>query len=285
MDRHPDNTNDADTPDDEAGNNNNPQEQRNILERFLSDLFEDRFLSESPANHAAIPSPPPPPPPLPSLPHPHPANNLVPFFSADSILPAPQSRRGQPHDTAASSVPPMQSPHDVVFCVEDTVGLKDDKYSVGVVDRSFGDVDSHEPRPQRDYGEDIERHADISREEFAKFMKSGIPPRGTVLVSWQTQLKTELVPEATLQLLDRALYVGDVVKRNSDEHMSGTVIGTRAVCTLFPATQYNGGQITQAISDDLSIRNVPANELLNVHEFNEGAIVVYGDWVGRIENV
>jgi ubiquitin-conjugating enzyme E2 O len=281
MDRHSDNTNDTDTPDDEAGNNNNPQEQRNILERFLSDLFEDRFLSESPANHAAIPSPPPPP--LPSLPHPHPANNLVPFFSADSILPAPQSRRGQPHDTAASSVPPMQSPHDVVFCVEDTVGLKDDKYSV--VDRSFGDVDSHEPRPQRDYGEDIERHADISREEFAKFMKSGIPPRGTVLVSWQTQLKTELVPEATLQLLDRALYVGDVVKRNSDEHMSGTVIGTRAVCTLFPATQYNGGQITQAISDDLSIRNVPANELLNVHEFNEGAIVVYGDWVGRIENV
>jgi ubiquitin-conjugating enzyme E2 O len=260
MDRRTDDTPERDPP---ADAHHTPS----IFERFLSNLFEDRLLTADSPAHA--------PPAPPSLPHPLPANNLVPFFSAASVLSHPSD------DTP----PPMQSPRDVVFCVEDTVGLRDNKYSVGVVDRSFGDVDSHEPRPQRDYGEDIERHADISREEFAKFMKSGIPPRGAVLVSWQTQLKTELVPEATLQLLDRALYVGDVVKRNSDEHMSGTVIGTRSACTLFPATHYNGGQITQAISDDLSIRSVSADELLNVHEYNEGALVVYGDWVGRIENV
>jgi ubiquitin-conjugating enzyme E2 O len=257
---------------------NPPQDPPGFVARFLSNLFADRFLSESPADGA---TPPPPPPP----------HNLVPFFSAASILAPPRSGDGQPIASAAdnaapsTSAPSMQRPPHVVFCVEDTVGLKDDKYSVGVVERSFGDVDSHEPRPQRDYGEDIERDAAISREEFAKFMKSGIPPRGTVLVSWQTQLKTELVSEAKLQLLDRALYSGDVVKRHPDEHMSGTVIGCRAACTLFPATHYNGGQITQAISDDLSIRNVPADELLNVHEYNEAAIVVYGDWVGRIENV
>ena len=179
----------------------------------------------------------------------------------------------------------MQSAQDVVFCVEDTVGLKDDKYSVGIIERSFGDVDSHEPRPQRDYPDDIERHADIPLQDFTKFMKDGIPPRGTVLVSWQTQYKTELIPEANLQLLDRALYVGDVVKRKAEDHMSGTVIGTQAVCTLFPASLFNGGQITQATTDDLSIRNVPADELINVHEFVEGALVVYGDWVGRVENV
>jgi ubiquitin-conjugating enzyme E2 O len=278
MNRHTDNTHDSDTPDGDDSNT----EQRNIFERFLSNLFEDRFLSDSPANSATSPS----------LPQSQPSNNLVPFFSADTVLRTPQgsqehqegSRRGS-DNPSASLAPPMQRSHDVVFCVEDTVGLKDDKYSVGVVDRSFGDVESHEPRPQRDYGEDIERHADISEAEFAKFMKSGIPPRGAVLVSWQTMLKTELVPEAKLQLLDRALYVGDVVKRHPDEHMSGTVIGTRAVCTLFPAYQYNGGQVTQAITDDLSIRNISADELLNVHEYNEGAIVVYGDWVGRIENV
>jgi ubiquitin-conjugating enzyme E2 O len=258
-----------------------PQDQRSIVERFLSNLFEDRFLTESPADGAT------PPPPLPPS---QPSLNLVPFFSAASTLAPPRDSEGPSIPTtdntaASASAPSMQRPPHVVFCVEDTVGLKDDKYSVGVVERSFGDVDSHEPRPQRDYGEDIERDAAISREEFAKFMKSGIPPRGSVLVSWQTQLKTELVSEAKLQLLDRALYVGDVVKRHPDEHMSGTVIGCRAACTLFPATHYNGGQITQAISDDLSIRNVPADELLNVHEYNEGAIVVYGDWVGRIENV
>jgi ubiquitin-conjugating enzyme E2 O len=291
MDGHspnnPDTTNthppgDSQTPDDGSSTRQEPS----IVERFLSNLFEDRFLSESPARDATRP-------PLAQLhPHPQPSNNVVPFFSADSILANPRS--GQQHgqnttpqsDTSpASPAPPMQRPHHVVFCVEDTVGLKGDTYSVGVVDRSFGDVDSHEPRPQRDYGEDIVCHPDISREEFAKFMKSGIPPRGSVLVSWQTQFETQLIPEAQLQLLDRALYVGDVVKRNADEHMSGTVIGTRAACTLFPAPQYNGGQITQAISDDLSVRNIPADELLNVHEFNEGAIVVYGDWVGRVENV
>ncbi|KAH4047559.1 hypothetical protein HBI24_174260 [Parastagonospora nodorum] len=286
MDRRTDSNHDTNIPD---GDSDSP-EQPNIIARFLSNLFEDRFLTDRPANTATSPS-------LPqsqsqSQSQAQPFNDLVPFFSADSVLTTrldsgsqrQESSRGS-DDTPASSAPPMQRPHDVVFCVEDTVGLKDDKYSVGVVDRSFGDVDSHQPRPQRDYSEDIERHADISREEFAKFMKEGIPARGTVLVSWQTQLKTELVPEAKLQLLDRALYVGDVVKRNADEHMSGTVIGSSAVCTLFPANQYNGGQITQAISDDLSIRNIPADELLNVHEFNEGAIVVYGDWVGRIENV
>ncbi|KAF5847558.1 hypothetical protein GGP41_000298 [Bipolaris sorokiniana] len=179
----------------------------------------------------------------------------------------------------------MQSVQHVVFCVEDTVGLIDDKYSVGIIERSFGDVDSHEPRPQRDYPDDIECHGDIPQDQFAKFIKDGIPPRGTVLVSWQTQYKTELIPEARLQLLDRALYVGDVVKRKAEDYMSGTVIGTQAVCTLFPATLFNGGHITQAITDDHSVRNVAADELINVHEFVEGALVVYGDWVGRVENV
>ncbi|KAF3041355.1 hypothetical protein E8E12_008110 [Didymella heteroderae] len=250
-----------------------------IVEGFLSRLFQDRFLTSSSSSSPAASTPaPPPPPPL--------ANNLVPFFAAASVFASQQQAPQHAPDAAnASPHPPMQRPQDVVFCVEDTVGLKDDKYSVGVVDRSFTDVDTHEPRPQRDYGEDIERHPDVPLAEFHKFMKTGIPPRGAVLVSWQTQLKTELIPESQLQLLDRALYVGDVVKRRADDHTSGTVIGTKAVCTLFPATQFQGGQITQATTDDLSIRNVPANELLNVHEYVEGAIVVYGDWVGRIENV
>ncbi|KAH7412329.1 hypothetical protein DE146DRAFT_642832 [Phaeosphaeria sp. MPI-PUGE-AT-0046c] len=252
MDRHSEAEHHDDSSDSADDTRTRPAQAQasGVIERFLSTLFESRLLSAG--DTPAAP----------------PTNTAVPFFSAASVVDSP-----------------MQRPQHVVFCVEDTVGLKDDKYSVGVVDRAFGDVDSHEPRPQRDYGEDIECHADLSREEFAKFMKTGIPPRGAVLVSWQTHLKTELVPEAQLQLLDRALYVGDVVKRHPDEHMSGTVIGTRAACTLFPATQYNGGHITQAISDDLSIRNVPTNELLNVHEYNEGAVVVYGDWVGRIENV
>lgn len=247
------------------------------VERFLANLFQNRLLTEDPAADAIPPS--------------VPRNTFIPLFSAASTFPSLDTRpaegfQGEPPAANPRFQPhPMQSEQNVVFCVEDTVGLKDDKYSIGVIDRSFGDVDSHEPRPQRDYGEDIERHVDIPLDAFTKFLKSGIPPRGTVLVAWQTQLKTELIPESKLHLLDRALYVGDVVKRRAEDHISGTVIGTKAMCTLFPATMFNGGQITQSTHDDLSIRAIPATELLNVHDFVEGALVVYGDWVGRIENV
>jgi ubiquitin-conjugating enzyme E2 O len=248
---------------------------RHICERFLPDIVQNRSLLEAISDAAS-----------PISPQPRPANTLVPFASAADIPDSAAAGAELPDAIASkASSPQMQSAEDVVFCVEDTVGLKDDKYSVGLVERSFGDVDSHEPRPQSDYPEDIERHPDIPVLAFAKFIKDGIPPRGTVLVSWQTQYKTELVPEAKLQLLDRALYVGDVVKRRAEDHMSGTVIGSKESCTLFPASQFNGGQITQATTDNLSIRNIPADELINVHEYVEGALVVYGDWVGRVENV
>ncbi|KAI4679971.1 uncharacterized protein J4E88_005861 [Alternaria novae-zelandiae] len=279
MDRGHSHTDNPNSADDDA----NRTQQPNAVERFLAELFQNRFLTDlSTADDEAAPT-------RPISPRTLPSNHLVPFFTASNTFSVPQN----PVNTAQvaeitplhTSARQMQSAQDVVFCVEDTVGLKDDKYSVGIIERSFGDVDSHEPRPQRDYPDDIERHTDIPREDFWKFMKDGIPPRGTVLVSWQTQYKTELIPEAKLQLLDRALYVGDVVKRKAEDHISGTVIGTQAVCTLFPATLFNGGQITQTTTDDLSIRNIPADELINVHEFVEGALVVYGDWVGRVENV
>ncbi|OCK81947.1 hypothetical protein K432DRAFT_403334 [Lepidopterella palustris CBS 459.81] len=173
----------------------------------------------------------------------------------------------------------------VTFCVEDTCGLKDDKYMVGVVDRTFADVDSHEPLPQRDYTDDIQKHNDVPRAHYQKFLKTGVPPRGTVLVSWQTEFKTELIPESKLELLDRALFVGDVVKRNAQSPMSGTVIGTKATCTLFPATAIVGNQIPESITEDINVRGVPADELLNVHEYQEAALVAYQSWIGRIEDV
>jgi ubiquitin-conjugating enzyme E2 O len=262
-----------DEPSDTESNPNPPASDtqatrpQTVLERFLARLFSDRFLLSpiDPATPSSSSAPP--------------ATNAqsiaqIPFFAAESVLP-PAPAHG-----------PMGSlPDEVVFCVEDTVRLKDDHFSVGVVDRSFGDVDSHSPRPARDYTEDIERHSQIERGEFQKFLRTGIPPRGAVLVSWQTQIKTELIPESCLQLLDRAFFVGDVVKRHSKDPMSGTVIGTKAHCTLFPATMFNGGQITTAMSEDLSIRNVPAEEIINVHEHNTNALVVYDDWLGRIEDV
>lgn len=258
-----------DTPNPDA-----PADRRNTVERFLANLFADRFLSDNPTTDSA-PSPP--------------GRAQVAFLSAEAELSPNNDQSGDPASSALGTrTPPAHMgslPAEVVFCVEDTVGLKGDKLSVGVVDRCFGDVDSHSPRPQRDYGEDIERHEDVSTDDFDKFMWSGIPPKGTVLVSWQTKYKTELIPEARLELLDRALYVGDVVKRTFKDPMSGTVIGTKAVCTLFPATMFSPATLMQSLSEDHSIRVVPAEELINVHEYVEGALIVYRDWVGRVDQV
>lgn len=268
------------TPQSQPSETDPPAERRNtveqFLEQFLANLFGDRFLTDhSPASDTSA-----------AVPH---RDQLTLVRAAQNLF-LPDN---DPSGSRETSTGGTQSPHalmgshpaEVVFCVEDTVGLKGDKLSVGVVDRCFGDVDSHTPRPQRDYGEDIERHGDVSEEDFDKFMWSGIPPKGTVLISWQTKYKTELIPEANLELLDRALYVGDVVKRAFKDPMSGTVIGTKAVCTLFPATMFNPATLLQSISEDHSIRVVPAEELINVHEYVEGALVVYGDWVGRIDQV
>ncbi|KAF2737399.1 hypothetical protein EJ04DRAFT_117682 [Polyplosphaeria fusca] len=190
-----------------------------------------------------------------------------------------------PYFSAANTIPGMDAHGSNQFCVEDSVGLKEDRFMIGIVDRTFGDVDSHEPRPQRDYSEDIERNDAVPRDQFNKFLRTGIPPRGTVLVAWQSHLKTELIPETKLELLDRALYVGDVVKKSAKDAMSGTVIGTRAVCTLLPVSGREESQRSPAAADDISIRCVPANELINVHEYNEGSLAIYNNWVGRIEQV
>ncbi|KAF3007599.1 hypothetical protein E8E13_007783 [Curvularia kusanoi] len=265
-------------------------EDRSIVEAFLSRLFHDRFLTDSPAASSA-----PPPQPQPQPQHQSAPNNLVPFSAATSAFAPAQlsdpitteyaSPRRRSLPAAAIQMQRLPPHVDVVFRVDDTVNKKEDRNSIGVVDRSFTDVDTHEPRPQREYGEDIERHHEIPLAEFNKFMRTGIPPRGAVLVSWQTKLKTELIPEAQLHLLDRALYVGDVVKRRAEDHMSGTVIATKAICNLFPVSQFINGIPAPSTHNELALRYIPAEDLINVHEYVQGAIVVYGDWVGRIENV
>ncbi|CAI6342495.1 unnamed protein product [Periconia digitata] len=186
----------------------------------------------------------------------------------------------------ASAAPLMGNPpENVVFCTDDIVSLKDDELVIGVIDRSFGDVDTHSPRPQRDYPDDIERHSDVPYADFERFMQTGVPPRGTALVTWQSVFRTLLLPEARLNLLDRAVYVGDVVKRTSQDHMSGTVIGTQVLCRLFPSMLANFEKVHPSTHEHLFLHDVTAPEIINVHEYNEGGIVVYQNWVGRIERV
>ncbi|KAK0660755.1 putative ubiquitin-conjugating enzyme E2 23 [Lasiodiplodia hormozganensis] len=179
------------------------------------------------------------------------------------------------------------------ICVEDTVHLKAKQWLIGVVDRTNHDVDTHEPDPQRDYNLQIVKHRAVPSGKFEAFMRNGIPPRGTVLVSWQTDFTTELVPESELELVDRNFFVGDVVKRDANSPMSGTVIGTKLAVTIAPIRMWPEVDVIRAhsyeklIGDDTTHAPrsmIPAEELETIRQYPEGALIIYDNWVGRIDD-
>ncbi|KAL1388876.1 hypothetical protein HDK64DRAFT_337601 [Phyllosticta capitalensis] len=184
-------------------------------------------------------------------------------------------------------------PGSTIF-VEDTVSLKGTPWLIGVVDRTNQDVDTHEPDPQRDYPVQIRKHADIPQAKFMTFMKNGIPPRGTVLVAWQTDSSTELISETQLNIVDRAVFIGDIVKRDVNSPMSGTVIGTKLSVTIAPIRMWpevesirSHGSYERLIGDDthgIPRSLVPAEELEVFRQHPIGALIIYKDWIGRIDD-
>ncbi|KAK3082301.1 hypothetical protein LTS18_007857 [Coniosporium uncinatum] len=176
------------------------------------------------------------------------------------------------------------------FYVEDICALKHNPTTIGIVERTLGDVDTHESHPQDQYDTRIKRHEDIPHSQFQKFLKDGIPPSGTVLVSWDADQEIQLIPTVHLQLLDRCLLVGDVVKRNPRDHTSGIVVSTNALCTLSPVANYEDPnklpplEIYKAgLLDPKNILvDIPAAELQHSQTLREGNIIIYKDWVGRI---
>jgi len=108
-----------------------------------------------------------------------------------------------------------------------------------------------------------------------------------------------LLPESSLELLDRALCFGDVVKRNSSDAMSGTVVHTEVSCTLRPT--FTGQRLEKALRiiypgdedsiikrlsthDKSELHNVPAKDLRCEEEYLEGDLIVYNNWIGEIES-
>ncbi|KAL1306245.1 hypothetical protein AAFC00_004335 [Neodothiora populina] len=190
------------------------------------------------------------------------------------------------------------------FHVDDVVAFKTGETvdAVGYIDRTHADVESHDPLPGESYGMKIHRSKSLSREAYKQFMRDGIPPKGFVLVQWQTHPKTELVAEKLLELLDRAFLVGDIVKRDDDdETMAGTVVSVRKNCTLLPmceAKELKSGKSLRAawlpsplddeppllelVNEGSVLQDIPASELKLVHEYNQGDLVIYKNWFGRI---
>lgn len=189
---------------------------------------------------------------------------------------------------------------DVRFHVDDICALAKDDQTIGIVDRTHHEIDSHEPLPTNTYGVRIYRHKSLSRPAFKTFLKDGVPPKGFVLVQWQTHPKVELLPEKAIVLLDRPFLTGDIVKRDEQSTMTGTIISTRKTCmilSLCDVREIKGGRTMKAVwvpnpletepmlapeKEGYVLMDIPASELRLVHPYNEGDLVIYKNWCGRI---
>ncbi|KAH0562922.1 hypothetical protein GP486_002505 [Trichoglossum hirsutum] len=153
----------------------------------------------------------------------------------------------------------------------------------------------------------------IGSPELAKFKRTGIPPRNYVLVAFcELAHGFALFNESKFALLDRYLYFGQFVKRNTTDAMSGTITRLWTELTLrpsfpglmsgdfLPSTPPVGRQsvskpsIASWLTDDGTsaaeigehvLDGIPAEEVDWTHEFVEGDFVVYNSWLGSVEDV
>ncbi|KAK5126045.1 hypothetical protein LTR85_011400 [Meristemomyces frigidus] len=184
---------------------------------------------------------------------------------------------------------------------DDVVARKTNDNQLGVIERTHADVDTHEPHPERQEGEPIKHDREISQAAFRKFQRDGVPPKGTVLVRWEGKESAQLIPEAKLNVVDRELLVGDVVKKDVRDAMSGVVINTFTKCTLQPMCdiKYRDNHVLKgllgpypspgirytATGKPSLVIDVPASELMYAESPDDESLVIYKDWIGRVEAV
>lgn len=187
------------------------------------------------------------------------------------------------------------------FYTEDVCTLKADPSMVGIVERTFYEVESHEPL------EDslIVSHVPVPERELMDFLKSGVPAKGCVFVTWSEPTQgSSLVHEDDIELLDRSLEIGCLVKRHPNDTASGAVISTSIKYTLQPAAfrlidhetgDYGALQFTEKPLGQLGpgdrvepalLQDVPAEELIaGCDEFYEGSYIIYRQKIGLIQQV
>ncbi|GAB7337808.1 hypothetical protein MBLNU457_4216t3 [Dothideomycetes sp. NU457] len=192
---------------------------------------------------------------------------------------------------------------DRLFFLDDVCVLKDDSATVAIVERSHNDVDTHDSFPSHYASSLIDRHHRVPKPAFKRFCRDGIPPKDTVLVSWADPSKSQMVvPEKELHLVDRPLLNGDLVKKSTDSHMSGTVLRSIKKCDLksvglvrekatgrtLHANWYTLNRDRQSPFDIIpgnTLRDIPASELQYVQQYNEADMILYKNWIGRIREL
>ena len=112
-------------------------------------------------------------------------------------------------------------------------------------------------------------------------------PTGHIVIKFlYPDYGSTLIKENALVLKDRALSVGDVVKRKSSDAQSGMVIKTSASCLLEPIDNelpYHGSASWDHLSQDNSLI-IPSEDLEFV-DYEPGDRILYKDWMGEVTDV
>jgi len=190
---------------------------------------------------------------------------------------------------------------DCAFYPDDIVELRSKEGLLGVVERTHGDVDTHGPFPERSEFAPIRHDADIGSAAFKQFLADGVPPKNSVLVRFEGAMDAQIISTSKLRLVDRSMLIGDVVKKNVHDAMSGVVVNTLTKCTLQPVcdVSYKGGRAIKgflpsshrntrsdfqytASGPAAPLVDVPVCELTYVESPAENDLVIYNDWIGRV---
>lgn len=114
------------------------------------------------------------------------------------------------------------------FFFEDTCSFKADPAIVGTVELTWSDADSSSEGLLHCY-----IHRDLSLKVLKAWLEDGrLTPGYIIIVFSRDHDGYCLVAEECLQLIDRSLAVGDVVKKRHSDVQSGTVITTSLMCSL-----------------------------------------------------
>lgn len=185
-----------------------------------------------------------------------------------------------------------------LYFPDDTVSLRNDRFKIGLVIRTPGNVETHTPDPLGEYGDTLKKHAHVSTELWTRFLQSGIPPQDTIVVAWSllpwiSGGGTVLIKACDVILEDRALLLGDVVKQHPQDPSMGVIIQASTSATLLQPLPWSTSR-PDTRQDSLHsypirpvrlLENIPSEELCPTKQYEIEDFVLYKGWVGRITDV
>lgn len=166
------------------------------------------------------------------------------------------------------------------FFLEDTCVLKYDPEIIGVVAKTWHDIDD------LDNWEEIDECVPgkyASDKEMMEFQRTGQPPRHYLLLTPSSPgIPPLLVHESELVLLDRALAFGDVVKKDLTSPLSGTVISVSTSIGL----RHSFVNPTEPPEKYGLIPDIGEQEVVLSRQWTNGDFIIYKNcWMGVVEEV